>query len=229
MRAAPNKVRLSVCIQHHPDRPDLPRRLIRSLRPGRAAFKNLHAPLIEVVTDPDPGAARNPWRTARLCWQRTPDSCTHRLLLQDDALPCRDALLHVVHALTARPDRVTSFFLGQYPSDAWRAQLVASQRCAAWVMGTWVSWVPCVALAIPRRLCASLAAFDDGTQPVADDDVVGRWARDNRIPWYATIPSLFDHDDSAPSLMRDRYSRGKRSASCWIGNEDPGLIDWSIE
>lgn len=223
-RAAPGVVRISVAIQTHPARPDLPKRLLRSLH----GTKN-GSVLTEVVTDPDPDGPRNPWRTARECWRRTPDSCTHRLVLQDDAIPCTQFLKHARLALKAKPDRIVSFYLGQLPTDTYREMLIASQRCAAWVRGSAASWVPAIALAIPQPFCASLAAFDDGTTPVADDAVYGRWTREHRLPWYATIPSLVNHDDDAPSLMRDPYAQGTRVAACWIGDADPSLIDWRID
>lgn len=182
-----------------------------------------------LVTDPEPGDRRNPWRTARECWARTPRECTHRLVLQDDALPCDRFIKHARLALEAKPDRIVSFFLGIYPVQTYRQMLVDSQRCAAWVLGSSASWTPAVALCIPQYWCASLAAFHDGTRPIADDEVYGRWMRNEGLPWYATIPSLVNHDDDAPSLMRDPYARGIRRASCWIGSTDPGLIDWTID
>jgi hypothetical protein len=179
------------------------------------------------VTDPEPNEERNPWRTARECWKHTPDDCTHRLVLQDDIIPCRRFLDHARRALAARPSRITSFYLGMNATLTYRSMLVAAQDCSAWVLGSTDSWVPCLALAIPRDLTASLAEFDDGTRPVADDDVVGRWCRWHGLPWYATIPSLVDHDDDAPSLMRSDWANGRRVAACWIGDADPGLIDWT--
>lgn len=212
-------VRLSVAIQHHPSRPDLPKRLRAALRRSSAT--------VEVVTDPDPTGPRNPWRTAQLAWSRTPASCTHRLVLQDDVLPCRDFLKHAGRALSAKPDRVASFYLGTNAIVSWQRMLVAAPTCAAWVEGFSASWVPALALALPAELALDLAAFHDGTEPIADDEVYGRWCREQGLPWYATIPSLVDHDDDAPSLMRDPYARGDRRAACWIGDTDPGLIDWT--
>lgn len=182
-----------------------------------------------VIYDPDPDGPRNPWRTARECWRSTPAGCTHRLVIQEDTHPCAGFLHHARLALAAKPDRIVSFYLGQYPSETWREQLIASQRCAAWARGSWVSWVPAVALCIPQPLCASLAAFHDGTSPIADDEVYGRWCRTNQYPWWATIPSLVNHDDDAPSLMASPLRRGRRVAACWIGSVDPGLIDWTLD
>lgn len=218
-------VRLSVAIQHHPARPDLPRRLRKLLQTGKQRTGG-HGPLIEVVPDPEPEGERNPWRTARECWRSTPPGCTHRLVIQDDVIPCRRFLHHASLALAARPDRIVAFYVGMNATLTYRSMLVASQDCSAWVLGDSSSWVPCLALAVPAPLIPSLVAFDDGTRPVADDDVYGRWCRSEGLPWYATIPSLVDHDDDAPSLMRSEWANGRRVAACWVGAADPGLIDW---
>jgi len=215
-------IRLSVAIMCHPSRLDLAHRLRRQLHNGRRT-----GTLIDIVQDPDPDGERNPWRTARLAWQRTPPACSHRLVLQEDVIPCPRFLYHARRALAAKPDRITSFFLGTNATVTWRQMLIADAQGAHWVQGFANTWVPALALAIPSRLVASLADYDDGSRPVADDDVYGRWTREHGLPWYATIPSLVDHDDDAPSLMRNPYSTGARVAACPIGLTDPSLIDWT--
>jgi hypothetical protein len=180
-----------------------------------------------VVYDPEPDGERNPWRCAREAWRRTPPGCTHRLVVQEDVLPCPRFLYHARRALAAKPDRITSFFLGTNATVTWRDMLIADARGAHWVEGSRAGWVPALALAIPARLVPSLVEFDDGTRPVADDDVYGRWIREHGLPWYATIPSLVDHDDDAPSLMRNQYATGARVAACPIGETDPSAIDWT--
>lgn len=209
-------MRLSVAIMAHPSRSRYAEELRATL--GRS---------VTVVYDPEPDSERNPWRCAREAWRRTPDACTHRLVLQEDVIPCPRLLTHVRRALTAKPDRVASFFLGTNATMTWRLMLVADARGAHWVQGFSAGWVPALALCIPQRLVQSLVDFQDGTRPVADDDVYGRWTREHGLPWYASIPSLVDHDDDAPSLMRDPYSRGSRVAACPIGETDPSGIDWT--
>lgn len=157
-----------------------------------------------------------------------PNDSTHHLVIQDDVLPCRGFLEHAGRALAAKPDRITAFYLGTNAIISYRQMLVAAGQGYSWVEGHPASWVPALALAIPARFVPSLVEFDDGTHPVADDEVYGRWCRHHGLPWWATIPSLVDHDDNAPSLMRTPHTRGRRVAACWIGDCDPGLIDWTF-
>jgi hypothetical protein len=141
-------------------------------------------------------------------------------------VPCKRFLHHAQKALAARPERVVAFYVGTNAILTYRSMLVAAATCEAWVAGHPASWVPCIALAMPAPFALSLGDFHDGTEPIADDDVVGRWCRTNGVPWYATIPSLVDHDDDAPSLMRTEWANGRRVAACWIGQADADMIDW---
>lgn len=208
-------IRLSVAIQAHPSREQYAR-LLRHLLRGSS-----------IVYDPEPDGERNPWRTARECWRATPANCTHRLVVQEDILPCRDFLRHARRALAAKPDRIVSFYVGETQPGMSARMLIQGAAGSSWCPGVASSFVPALALAIPQRFCASLAGFEDGTRPVADDDVYGRWTREHSLPWWATVPSLVNHDHSAPSLMS--ASTHRRQAVCWVGSCDPGIIDWSAE
>lgn len=197
-------IRLSVAIQHHPSRPHLPERLLGMLDyfDGERLCR---ANAMELVTDPDPDGAPSPWRTARLAWQLTPGWCTHRLVIQDDALP-RLELIQLVHeAIREKPDDPLVLFFGEnsYPLGIrdYQAAHAAGER---WYPLPHVGWVPCVALVLPRDQALDLGAFElphHDRRSVADDEVVLEWAHSRGLTCYATIPSLVDHDDEQPSLM----------------------------
>lgn len=217
-------LRISVAIQTHPERPELPARLRRMLHPSDSSKRDRTR--IQVVSDPDPTGERNPWRCARECWRAADPRLDFHITVQDDALVIQDFLIHARRALTAKPDRVTAFFFSTALTVTYRDALVASGWGASWVRIHPSSWVPCVALAIPTALCPSLVTFDDGSRPCADDDVIGRWCRSLGLPAYVTIPSIVQHDDDVRSLMRDERATGSRTAAMWIGDRNPYEIDW---
>lgn len=208
-------VRLSTVVMAHPDRAEYAEALARRLKGS------------VIVYDPDPLGERNPWRCAREAWKigASKKGSTHVLVIQEDAIVRDDFLKHVRRALRVHPDRITTLFLGWLPAETARAALVACNRCAAWVLGSYAGWCPTIALVMPREAADELWRFDDGTRPVADDDVVGRFLRETNRRWWATVPSLANHDDDAPSLMS---TTGRdRSAMCYVGDADPWLVDWS--
>jgi hypothetical protein len=199
--------------------------------PSRSEYAEALAARLKVpiVYDPEPDEERNPWRCARQAWKvaSSKQGATHAMVIQEDVI-CRDDLLkHVRRALRAKPDRAVSFFLGWLPSQTAQLALSHASRCAAWVPGAHAGWCPTIALAMPRWMGEQLAAFDDGTRPVADDDVAGRYLRELGTGWYATIPSLVDHDDDAPSLMS--MGTRNRGAMCYLGHGDPTRINWNAD
>lgn len=223
-------MRLSVAIQHHPARPELPPRLLSQLEPTfkPRAVRTSH---IEVVEDPNPYYPTSPWRTARECWRRTPAWCTHRLVLQDDVLPCLDALWGVVQALEHEPadDSVVSFYLGQFPTSDLSRHWDACHAGLAWSLLGAEQWVPCVAICLPRRHAQHLAQFElphHQRDHVADDEVLGEWARIVQPPLWQTLPSLFQHDDDAVSTLGGHTNGMPRRAACFIGKRHPELVDW---
>lgn len=195
-------IRLSVAIQHHPARPELPERLVEQLAMG---------PLVELVVDPEPFGPASPWRTAREAWRRTPDWCTHRLVIQDDALPCDGFRRRALEAIAEHPDEPVSFFYGlnSYPLDM-QGYRDAYDTGKAWFALPLQGWVPCVALCLPRAMALDLAEFHlphHDRDHVADDEVVLEWCAARGYSCMATVPSLVNHDDLATSTMGGHVDR----------------------
>ena len=90
-------------------------------------------------------------------------------------------------------------------------------------------WMPLVAVLWPTSLAHSLSEWADGRRnlPRSDDAVAGLWARHTSQPLWATVPSLVEHDQHQPSLVRRRGVSQWRRAGEWIGPEaDPLDLDW---
>lgn len=192
-------ISLSIAVQHHPSRPGLPGRLASLL--GEMGNPSHY----EVVTDPEPDAAPSPWRTAQLAWERTPLWCTHRLVLQDDAIPCSEWRARVLAAIEQHPDEPLCMFVGQnaYPLGIqnYLAALAAGDEFYALPR---TAFVPCVALVLQREQALDLSRFHlphHDRPSVADDEVIVEWCHARGLSAIATVPSLFDHDDSQVSLM----------------------------
>lgn len=224
---------LSIAIQHAPARAELAAALVADL--GDAIP-------VELATDPDPpppgtppeSPLWNPWRTYRHAVETTPAWATHRLILQDDVLVCAGFSLAAARAVSARPDRPITFYVGGNARLAAARVLHAASRGLPWTDVPNYSWCPAVALAWPVRLLEPLLAYVDRQRWNgsfrADDEIIGRFLRSvGEVP-LATVPSLVDHPDDVPSLIGTRARGGRdkgRIAACWIGDEcDAALIDW---
>lgn len=213
-------------MQHHPERAHLlPPLLERLDRPA------------EVVSDPNPeDRLRSPWRTYRECLYAPPPSVTHLLILQDDVIPCRN--LVAACEMIARPDPVC-VFLGGAPVRTAMLAKRALERGQRFVPVHRAEWVPVVAVLWPVESAQACLDWTGSNRlpgdpnPRSDDAVVGSWARRERVPIWATVPSLVQHADLEPSLI-GRKARGGRAkwrvAFSWIGEEqDPTEIEWQSD
>lgn len=216
---------VSVAVQAHPARTEMAEALAAQI-PG-----------CEVVYDPCPPNMRpSAWRTYRLALERTPADCTHRLVIQDDALLCRDFSEVVPRVAEAQPDALVCLFVAGHPTNCANAVFAACDQDHPFCDLPVASWIPAVATMWPVELIAPALAFvDEQNWPVgftADDEIIGRAARALGARVVATVPSLVEHPDEVASIAGPwRPMAGKnvnRVAACFIHDLcDPLAIDWT--
>lgn len=211
-------MKLSASVMAHPDRAEEVTALTSAL--------DRHVPVYWDAEGPASGNADRVWRTARSAWQlHDPDADWH-VLIQDDAVPCRDFLAGLEQALNyVPPDVVVSPYLGKGRSVPRRWETLAGladQRGARWARTSKLMWGVCIVL--PVRLIPEMIERADKRYGVPDDMRVAGWAeRTGREVWY-TWPSLIDHR-TVPSLTKhratDRVARRWHSGSAleidWAG------------
>ena len=217
-------VSLQIVVQHDPRRADLLPRLLPDL-PGA-----------QVVSDPDPtNPRRSPWRCYLACLDAIVRSKAETgLVIQDDAIVCRDFLPTVEKVIAAHPDRITCLFIPGTPHGGSRAMLDACARGRQWAELPRQGFVPCVAVIWPRADAETLLVYSD-SRPfargrTADDANVAEWAKITQRTVWMTVPSLVDHPDDVTSLAGQVAMNGRnpaRISACWTGREwSPSEIDW---
>lgn len=214
---------LSLAIQTHP------------LRHGMASA--LAAALgAELVPDPQPDGIRSPWRTYRHVLETTPPGATHRVVFQDDIVPCRWFTDVLGPAIASRPGRLLSFFVGGHPVEHARRVYQACECGDSWCELDNLRWCPVIALSWPVEMIGPFLAYvDEQRWPESfrsDDEIVGRWMRATKQTPLATVPSLVEHPDKVPSLLGRRARAGEdvgRVAACFIHEDcDCRTIDWDL-
>lgn len=200
-------MRLSCTIRAHPARADLVDGLLNRL--GDVA----------VVWDDGGGS----WDTGRRAWlEHDPDANWH-LVLEDDAVVCRDLLPGVEKALELLPEcSVASLYLGnQGRGDLARA---IPYHGDAWIRGPHLIWG--VAIAVPTASIADMVARCDRSslEDKVYDARLGRYYQYYRNHWpaYFCWPSLVDHRD-VPSLLDGNPGR---YAVNFIGTDASALHDF---
>jgi len=176
----------------------------------------------------DPGASeprRSPWRCYRACLQALEPGASHLLVVQDDAILCRDFAQAIPLLAAARPDDPLCLFVPGVGANQ-RRVLQACASGALWAELDPLAWVPCVAVLWPRAQAEALLAFAEQKRypesRSADDAIVGDFSRETRTRFLAPVPSLCDHDDSQRSLVGTANWSGlspARVAACWLGAE----------
>jgi len=189
-------VNLSVAVQHHP---------------ARAGLLPLLTQLgdHEVVAD-DPALPMSPFRCYLECLRRTPKGATHRLVVQDDAIPCVGFREFAEQAVRERPDDLIAFFV---PGRTLlrRDMLAHHRRGERWYTLPNLNWTPTVALCWPAGMARAFVPFGEdviatralrGLTTQGDDPYVGAWRKKHDVPVVATVPSLVQHPDTVTSLFR---------------------------
>lgn len=216
-------MRLSAAIMAHPVRRRYAERLQTKL--GRD---------VPIVYDTNPVPSADPeqrWQTGRRAWlAHDPDADWH-LVIQDDALVCRDLIDGLEKALeqlgttglvsaytgTGRPDQ----------HNVTRALARAQAGGYAWTSTRSLNWGPAI-IAPTHTIAAMLAWCDHPRRRTRNfDHRVGMYYRDvlRWRTWY-TVPSLVDHA-GIPSLVGHDLGP-KRVAHQFHGTRSSALtVDWT--
>lgn len=205
-------MRLSVAVMAHPKREAFVPSLLDSL----------DAPAT-VVWD----QKQDRWETGRRSMLSFDPDATHHLVVQDDAIVCRD----LVSALTTALDHVPELspvclYVGRVRPHA-RGVSEAARRAkstgASWLVMTGLCWG--VGVVMPTSVIRRMVAECDKLDVANYDSRMSVYFERRGTPVYYTWPSLVEHRDS-PSLVPHRA--GKRHAHNFIGADASALdIDWS--
>jgi hypothetical protein len=190
-------------------------------------------PVQVVVDEGDP----NPWRGYQACLNKIVFShFSHAVVLQDDAIVCKNFPLAVERIIEAKPENVICLFVAG--TQVGKLILKPKERFCRLPTRSNI-YVPVVALIWPREKAADVLEWvaskprNVKPNPRSDDAMIGLWARQRKETVYATYPSLVQHPDDVPSAKgkqaRGAAQRGDdrgRVALNYIGGGDPLALDW---
>lgn len=208
-------------IQAHPTRALLVRRLLPRLNPlpTEAVFHESYPP--------------SPWDGYKLCLRHPPD-CSHLLIIQDDAVPCRDFVPAVEQVAASNLDTPVCLFLSSIMGGTASYARRAMQRNQRYVSVYPSNIVLVVAILWPRHKAIEFLAWAESgvrlpghPRPRADDGIVARWMKQTKQPFRVTVPSLVEHPDMEPSLIGRRRSFGKDRGRVALHMASSGLdYEW---
>lgn len=156
---------------------------------------------------------------------------THHVVIQDDAIACKDLLAGLERAVEVSQDRMVGLYVGNLTPHAVRADhAVRTAQAAgrAWLAMPGPYWG--VGIVVPTVHLESLVASYRKSQEKNYDRRIERWATRAKIECWYTMPSLVEHRSGPenPSLVPKRTSQ-TRTARWFIGEGSSALdVDWSL-
>jgi hypothetical protein len=169
----------------------------------------------------------NRWHTGRRAWEAVDRDADWGLVVQDDALVCRDLIAGLETALNHIPQNsLLSPYVGTRRPMSGRVERVVQEAIAedaAFIQMPSLNWG--VAIGAPTHIIPKMLPWCDKQQYPNYDRRIGRFAIDvMRYSTWCTWPSLVDHRE-VPSLVGHG---GGRVAHHFVGEETSALdIDWS--
>jgi hypothetical protein len=182
-----------------------------------------------VVVEDDGPPPGNPWRGYRLCIEAIPESATHAVIVQDDALVCQNFPEAIDRVIGACADHPVVLF---YPGTKMHSTR-NRQRGGTLFRLHRQDFLPVVAILWPRAKAEHFHFWTTdvripGLRPPyrSDDAVGGAWMRHTRQDVYATMPSLVEHPDDVPPV-KDGPQTGNGTRRAYRFCEgDPLEIEW---
>lgn len=152
---------------------------------------------------------------------------SHWLIVQDDAIVCRDLLAGLEKAVEVSGDRMVGLYVGNTGSKMKTLMQNARATKRSWVSAAGPSWG--VGIIIPTVHLPVLTRAYERSRETNYDRRIEKWAAQAQVECWYTAPSLVDHRIGAenPSLVPGRSSTS-RQARWFIGAEASALdIDWT--
>lgn len=154
------------------------------------------------------------WDTGSRALQSYTPGATHHLVLQDDALVCRDLVAGIERLLGAVPDGCPMvLYTGVYRKFIHQMNIQYMQKPFNWLVTPGILWG--VGILIPTSDISAIIKFcQDRPEQNYDMRVSRFYELEKRCGVWAPVPSLVDHRDS-PSLIPGR--KGGRRAWKFVG------------
>jgi hypothetical protein len=167
------------------------------------------------------------WDTGRRSLLAYDSTKTHHMVIQDDAVVCKDLPAGVEKALAAAPtNSILGLYLGR--TKAWKPIWIRAQRtqpALRWVRMNELMWG--VGVVVPTARIEEIVAIGDDFVDIPNyDSRISAACMKLGIPVYYPWPSLVSHRQ-APSLVEGRGWRG-RYAYRFIGEHASATgLNWN--
>lgn len=149
------------------------------------------------------------WENCKRAWALHDPSADYHLVVQDDAIICRNFFEEAEKVMLSKPGYAYSFYFGNRKRLAdLSAKALKEGGCEMY----WISWG--VAICLPTTIIRDLPKFCDRL-PLRyrkhDDTMIAKYVNHLRIPVWYPVPSLIDHRADEKSLMSSDPGGGRKA------------------
>lgn len=157
----------------------------------------------------------NIWENCKRAWSMQDMSKEWGLVIQDDAILCKDFLLKVEKHLdkAKESDSAIQFYLGNNPQYE---EQFRECRKNGFIIKQELSWG--VAIAMRIELIPKMIAFGNAHGGWQDDIKIKHFLLKNKITTYYPIPGLVDHRRESENESLVRSKDGDRFSNFFIDN-----------
>lgn len=196
--------------------------------PSRAAFVDelqTQLPEAELVLD----QRNDRWDTGSRSLLAHDPAASHHLVIQDDAVICRDLVKGAERAAQAAGERPVALYTGKvrpHQKTINPAVRRARKMGIPWIATRGPLWG--VGIIVPAAHIPELVEWGNDHPKIANyDRRIEAFYTEKGIDCWYTVPSLLDHRPvhENPSLIEGRT--GNRTAHWFIGDDSPLDIDWN--
>lgn len=170
------------------------------------------------------------WDTGARSLDAYEADATHHLVVQDDAILCKDFLIGCEEIIKHTGNSLVSLYIGDVRPHVRRVSPAVQHVLddgGSWLRMPGPYWG--VALIVPVVHIDALLEWGASRRHLVNyDKRIARWVHLEGMECLYTVPSLVDHrsEDENPSMVPGR--KGDRRAQVFIGDRSPLEIDWSV-
>ena len=140
------------------------------------------------------------WHNCRAAWQMHDPEALYHVVIQDDAIVCRDFRARAEEAIyngirKYGSDLAFSFYFGNRHSERQKAAAALERGYITKTRSPWG-----VAICLPRDRIAPMIAYCDKENIPQDDVRIGRYMQRANLRCYFPLPSLVDHRPASDTL-----------------------------
>lgn len=204
-------MKVSAAVRAHPDRKHLVDELLEALdRPAEVAWDRRN----------------DDWDTGVRAWQAHDPGADWHLVIEDDAIVCRDLLAGLERVADLVPaESVLSLYLGNNPAWEKRMRIEAGRTDAALVPMRTLVWG--VAIALPVATIDDMLAWCEHNRTSSNYDHRIAQYYEKRLKWraYYTWPSLVDHRQVSSLLG---HPDGRHAARFLGADASAPDVSWTV-